>query len=80
MAGARVYIGNLPVDTDFLDLYNICSPYGQVLTIEIQDTSAFIDFSDTGHWADLIQAYNGCCRICGPGPDQNRKGLSRQSD
>ncbi len=62
MSVARVYIGNLPADTEFLDVYNICVPYGQILVIEMQDTAAFVNFNDSGNCEHLIQAYNGVLR------------------
>jgi hypothetical protein len=56
---ARVYIGNLPSDTDFLEIHNICAPYGQVTAIEVSGPVAFVDFANNALWEDLIKAYNG---------------------
>lgn len=79
---ARVFIGNLPSDTSFQDLFNICSPYGQVEVIELQEGTAFIDFADSGHSEQLIQAYNGERRAAVslklPGKDFHSKTLNVQ--
>ncbi len=59
MASARVFIGNLAPETDVLDVYSICSPFGTVQVIEMGEGIAFVDFTDAASRDRLISTYNG---------------------